>query len=270
MSAMVDDWAEEPEPRGLTRRRTLQLLGLAGGGALATSVVASSKSLLPPPIACRGEVSNRFYYAQPDPGQNVWWKQKGLVGTAAAITDFKLWEGAATTWRAVLDTDGKPDPACGFPAILIRVDANQVPVVHPPEFKKFVVDDTLDFGNGPERFTFVAIYDRCVHLCCLPGWHFFPVPSSFRDYAPNPDPRTFLASPSQDPIWCQCHNSQYDPVTLKDDVHPNGVKYVGATKVHGPAPRSLPAIPLKRDGLFLEGIYDPPDGHPEWYSAYCR
>ncbi len=265
---MPDDWAEEITTHGITRRRSLQLLGLVGAGAVATSLLASAKSLLPPPIACRGEVSNRFYYATPEPGQVVWWKQKGLVRTSARMVDFDLWQGAAMTWRAVLDELGQPEPGCGFPALLIRVDADKVPVLRPTDFDPFVIDVTEDLGKGLQRYTFVAIYDRCVHLCCFPGWHFFPVPSSFRDWEPRP--RTFELA-QQDPIWCQCHNSQYDPVTLKKDVHPNGVPYIGATKVHGPAPRALPAIPIKRNGLFIEGIYDPAEGgHPEWYSAYCR
>lgn len=265
---MADDWAEDAVPHGITRRRSLQILGLVGGGAVLTSVLASMKSLLPPPIACRGEVTNRFLFGQPNPGQVVWWKDKGLVGSPARVTDFDLWQGAATTWRAVLDEQGAEEPGCGFPALVIRVDADSVPLLRPPAFDNFIIDETIDLGSGVQRYTFVALYDRCVHLCCFPGWHFLKVPDSFHDW--DPRPRTYDIA-GEDPVWCQCHNSQYDPATLKDDVHPNGVRYIGATKVHGPAPRALPAIPIRRTGLFIEGLYDPADGgHPEWYSAYCR
>lgn len=266
---MVDEWTEEPAGRGLTRRRTLQLLGLAGAGAVVASLLATSKSLLPPPITCTGAITDRFLYGRPNPGQTVWWK--ALVNRPARATDFALWDGAATVWRPALDANGLPEPGCGLPAIVIRVDGSllEYPTGPPFPFGDSIIDTTI---NG-EQYTFVALYDRCVHLCCNPGWHLANVPRAFRTYdLPGiGEPRTFLANPSQDPVWCLCHNSQYDPVTLVNDRHPNGVQYVGAQRVHGPANRGLPAIPLKLNGEFIEGIYEPADGgHPQWYSAYCR
>ncbi len=264
---MVDDWTEEPAARGLTRRRTLQLLGLAGAGAVVASLLATSKSLLPPPNTCTGTITDRFLYGRPNPGQTVWWK--ALVNGPARATDFRLWDGAAAVWRAVLDETGQPQPGCGLAALLVRVDGSLLEYPNDPTdpfpFRNSIIDETI---NG-ERFTFVALYDRCVHLCCNPGWHLAPVPEKFRDYLISP--RTFLADPPQDPVYCLCHNSQYDPITLVNDRHPNGVQYVGAQRVHGPAPRALPAIPLKLKGEFIEGIYEPADGgHPQWYSAYCH
>ena len=144
----------------------------------------------------------------------------------------------------------------------------------PKEFASYVI--RADVGGVPAAF--VGLYARCVHFCCKPGWHAYTVPETLHDYVV--DPRTFLATDPatgvpkpQDPIWCQCHNSQYDPVTVVHSIHPPpaNVPYIGARFVHGPASRALPCIPLKLSGTTIQGVYEPPDGgHPEWYSAYCR
>ena len=69
----------------------------------------------------------------------------------------------------------------------------------------------------------------------------------------------------QDPIFCICHGSQYDPLLLTTNVHPrNGVPYLGATHVHGPTQRALPIVPVRVDGEVLVGGM--PD--PRWYD-YC-
>ena len=193
-----------------------------------------------------------------------WVLQKNLQFQVVHVTDFKLWDGASTLWREAFDEGGKAVSGTGFPALIICVEASLLEV--PTEFESYVV--RRDVGGVPA--VFIALYDRCVHLCCKPGWHYNVVPSTLHDYVTQP--RTLLASPPQDPIWCQCHNSQYDPVTIVSDIHPPpaNVPYIGARFVHGPATRALPCIPLKLNGTILEGIYDPGDGgHPEWYSAYC-
>src|SRR3989442_2302022 len=44
----------------------------------------------------------------------------------------------------------------------------------------------------------------------------------------------------------------------------SGAQYVGAWRVHGPAPRALPVIPVKAQGLNLVGGM----ANPVWY-VYC-
>src|SRR3989442_8835557 len=45
----------------------------------------------------------------------------------------------------------------------------------------------------------------------------------------------------------------------------NGAQYVGAWRVHGPAPRALPVIPVKASGLnLIGGMAD-----PAWYLYCC-
>ena len=160
----------------------------------------------------------------------------------------------------------------GFPALIICVDASLLQV--PKEFESYVV--RADVGGIPAAF--VGLYARCVHFCCKPGWHSSPVPTTLHDYVAEPrtllatDPVTGAPKP-EDPIWCQCHNSQYDPVTVVHSIHPPpaNVAYIGARFVHGPASRALPCIPLKLTGTTIQGLYEPTaGGHPDWYSAYCR
>jgi Rieske Fe-S protein len=90
-------------------------------------------------------------------------------------------------------------------------------------------------------------------------------PPPLRDYA------TYGASPptyvqfNQDPVYCVCHGSQYDPMLLVVNTNDkNGAKYVGAQRVHGPAPRALPVIPVQAQGQNLVGGM----ADPNWY-IYC-
>src|SRR5437867_315998 len=180
--------------------------------------------------------------------------------------------------------------AAGAAAVVVATVASAKSFIPPPFVFSGTIENTFRYGL-PELDAFVirrdvggvpaaivGLYDRCVHFCCKPGWHVYTVPNTLHNYVT--DPRTFLAtdpvsgaSVPQDPIWCQCHNSQYDPVTLVHSIHPPpaNVPYIGAQFVHGPASRALPCIPIKLAGSTIEGVYDPDDGgHPEWYSAYCR
>ncbi len=254
------DWAEEEPPVDRGRRNFLRATLLAGGAVVVGAAVAGGKSLIPPPITFSGTIDEGFRYATPTRPQ--WYSS--LTGQTVRTSDFlHVWDGAAAIWRAVFDDAGKQIPGSGHAALIICVDASLVQA--PADFAPYIVKETV--GGTPAAF--VALFDRCVHLCCPPGWHLDPVPALLHDYILQP--RTLLASPPQDPIWCECHNSQYDPVTIVPGVHPTGnVPYLGAQRVHGPATRALPAIPLKAAGTVLQGLYDPADGgHPEWYSSYC-
>jgi len=88
----------------------------------------------------------------------------------------------------------------------------------------------------------------------------------------NPPPdRNYIVSPptyvafGENPVYCICHGSQYDPLLLIVDLNPkNDARYVGAERVHGPAPRALPVIPVKAQAQNLVGGM----ADPAWY-IYC-
>lgn len=196
-----------------------------------------------------------------------------LAGRAARVAHFTdVWMGAPALWRVQRDVDGSPIPGTGFLALLIRVDPGLLRV--PAEW---VAGE--DFIAGP---TIVAFWSRCMHLCCFCQWHPQPLPSEVQNYEPDRTPRTFLAG--EDPIWCRCHNGQYDPVSLEWDVHPNGIRYVGARWSLQPPTRALPAIAIREEGGRIVGEKwqtrppQAPSGFPgrdagsfrDWYFAYCR
>jgi len=254
---------DEPEPEGITRRQLMKGVMVAGAGLVAGSLVASGTSLFPPPLRLQGELKETFVYTAttPSPGETIWWNH--LAGREARTVDLPLWQGAAPVWRGLFDEEGGLIPGSGLTALLIRVAGDRRFKV-PEEFEEHVVH--LDDGN-----VLVGLYDRCVHLCCNPGWHVKPVPEAYKDYRTNP--KTLLYG--EDPIWCQCHNSQYDPMSLEWNTHPNGQEYIGAKFVHGPASRGLPAIPLRLqgDGETLVGDSEAVVGGTNvmgWYTSFCR
>jgi Rieske Fe-S protein len=256
--------------KGEIDRRTLLKAIVAGGVAGAAAAIAASTRVSLPAFETE-EPDEPFIYVagdQPNP-----YGFDALAGRDARADDFsQAWMGAAALWRALRDADGTPIPGTGFPALLIRVDPDLLEV--PPEWvagEDFLADPTI-----------LAFFDRCTHTCCFPQWHTEVLPSSLRDYEPGRSPRTFLAG--QDPIWCRCHNGQYDPLTLEWDVHPDGVRYVGARWSRLPVSRALPAISVREEGGRVVGakwLEPPPRGPPglgsrdaewfrDWYFAYCR
>jgi Rieske Fe-S protein len=276
MAEQRKDWADEERPADMGRRRFLQATLVAGAAAVTATAVAGAKSLMPPPFTFRGTIEDSFRYGLPERADD-WVARRNLVNRVVRVTDFALWDGASVLWRQAFDDEGTPISGTGFPAMIICVDRSllldwlrgQGGAL--AEFEEYVIPWDID----GDQAAFVGLSGRCVHLCCKPGWHLQPLPGTFFDEFVVP-PRTLLANPRQDPIWCQCHNSQYDPVTLVENAHPPNIKsprnvpYIGARYVHGPATRALPCIPLRLSGTTPEGIYDPEEGgHPEWYSAYC-
>lgn len=265
-----------PDEGGMDRRTFVKGGVALGAAALAGSLVVSAKTLMPPLVEAEGEVSDGFVFAKGDTPNPYGFDQ--YAGRDAKVEHFReTWAGAATLWRALFDPTGKMIPGTGFPVLLIRVDPDLFRA--PPEWttSDYIADEGI-----------VAIWDRCVHLCCFPQWHLDQLPPAYQDYEANRVPRTFLAG--KDPIWCRCHNSQYDPVTFAWDVHPDKDKtlYVAASMSHGPATRGLPAVSIKESAgrivgpNFLAPAPEAPDGvaialggksakvYRDWYFAFCR
>lgn len=251
-------WEEEPpEDRRWTRRQWTKLAIAAGAiGSVVSLGGLVSGQLLPPPAKFLGELREQMYYTKwPTP---AWWN--GRQGTTIRVTDFEEWQGATGVWRGLF-LDGRWVPGTGLPVLVIRL---------PYEAPEFQIETELSppagyafsYEDASRKIRIVAAFDRCAHLCCPPGWHVITDTQPQRNY------RTFSPTYSvygQDPIFCVCHGSQYDPLLLTTNVNPkNGVAYLGATYVHGPTQRALPIVPLKAEGEVLIGGM--PD--PAWYT-YC-
>ena len=262
-------WEKEERERGMTRREWVQI----GIGAAAVASIAGlgglvAGQILPPPFKFNGEVRETIQYTKfPTP---QWWNAK--AGTTVKVSDFQEWQGATGVWRGLFQ-DNTYVPGTGFPCIIVRIKResqfftvpppDQVPATIPSGFNLYFDDPTLDSAHGGTRI--LAFFDRCVHLCCYPGWHVVDNPPPGRDYsAYGASPPTFVQF-QQDPIYCVCHGSQYDPMVLVvNENDKNGAGYVGAQRVHGPAPRALPVIPVQAQGLNLVGGM----ANPAWY-VYC-
>ncbi len=271
---------EQAEKRGqrLTRRRFAQIgleaaaftTGAAATGAAALLVdrfVPSSllppqllpPGLLPPPVPFKGVIREDLVYTRFDTDQ--WWNAK--EGMPVRARDFEVWHGASAVWRGLFQEDVYV-PGTGFPALVIRVPRvdtyfeipDRPSYSLPPGFGLFYDDPARDLR-------IVAGLDRCTHLCCFPGWHVVNNPPPGRDYLlPSPTYAVY----AQDPIYCLCHGTQYDPLVLIEDVNPrNNATFPGMQLVHGPGSFAMPLIPLRarEDDILQGGAAD-----SRWY-AYC-
>jgi len=101
------------------------------------------------------------------------------------------------------------------PGILIRVDESKL--------------KGATATNG-----LIAFSSACTHLCCIATWH--------------------LDRPSEDVLFCRCHDGIFDPYDIVQDVMPDGSKYGGARVVGGPPPRAAPLIPIEVKNGKVSGI----------------
>jgi Rieske Fe-S protein len=275
---------EEPET-GWTRREWVRLgISAASFGAVAGLGGLVAGQILPPPYKIEGEIRETIQYTKfPTP---QWWN--GRAGTPVRVTDMSVWQGATGVWRGLFNPEGRWLPGTGYPVLIIRVQRDdqsfsvpsesEWPNALPDGFNLYFDDPALDAGNGGTRI--VVIFDRCVHLCCYPGWHVVDNPPPAHDYELYFPPGTNLEAEvptfyrfSQEPIYCVCHGSQYEPMKLVVNTHPSSrARYIGAQRAHGPAERALAVVPVRRDGQNLVGglPLDPLSGDPvtTWY-VYC-
>jgi len=104
-----------------------------------------------------------------------------------------------------------------IPAIVIRVDESKL--------------RGATATNG-----LIAFASTCTHLCCIATWR--------------------LDRPSEDVLFCRCHDGVFDPYNVVKDVMPDGTEYLGAKVVAGPPPRAAPIIPIEvKDGK-VSGVPD--------------
>jgi Rieske Fe-S protein len=230
--------------------------GLAVGLAGAATVVGAATL---PTLLDRPDVDETIRYTRfPTP---QWWNSR--EGSPVRVTDFETWQGASASWRATF-VDGTYLPGSGYPLLVIRVPRDDSVFRAPSEHEVPVPSGYGLFYDDPDRdLRFVVVYDRCAHLCCFPGWHIVTDPPPSRDYEnyvqdPERDVPTWYAY-GQDPIYCVCHGSQYDPMLLVRNVNPfSGVEYVGPQLVHGPSARAIPVVPVRAaDDILLGGMPDP-------------
>ncbi len=250
--------------RPLTRREWIETGIVVGAAAAATAVegwavLRLAQTILPAPKPINGIVEDRLVYTRFPTDQ--WWNPK--AGTAVRVTDFAEWQGASAVWRGLFRADGTYVPGTGFPALVIRVVRDDAYFRSPdPSPYGLPAGFNLFFDDPLRNIRIVALFDRCTHLCCYPGWHVVSDPPPPRDYTVSPPTYDVYR---QDPVYCVCHDSQFDPLLLVADVNPlNNVGFVGAQVVHPPARYSMPVIPIRAVSDELRGGM----ADPAWYM-YC-
>jgi Rieske Fe-S protein len=249
---------DENDREGLTRREWAKLAvaaGVAGAGALVGVEILAP---LLAPTRPHATIREDLVYAKlPNP---QWWDDR--VGQSIRVDDFQVWQGAFGVWRGLF-RDGAHIEGTGFPILVIRI-LRENTYFRPPDPATYGLPYGYDlyYDDPGKDVRIVVLFDRCTHMCCYPGWHSLTASPIPRNY--DPPPPTWTAY-GQDPIWCVCHDAQYDPLLLTADVNPvNGVRFVGARVVHGPATYSLAVVPVRAiAGVLFGGMPD-----PRWY-AYC-
>ena len=226
----------------------------AGTAAGALAVYLGVRSLEGGPL----EFRDTIYYPPIPDDPPPWWSAR--VGEPLRVTDFAIWQGAPGLWRQVFDR-GRPVEGTGFRVLAIRVPRDDTAFSAPTDVS-LPQGVSLYYDDPTRDIRIVVLYNRCTHLCCSASWHTSPVPDRLHDYVGStPTYQVF----GEDPIWCQCHDAQYDPMVLTKGRHPrSGLEYVGAANVHGPADRPLPVVPVRVESDILKGTM----AYSSWY-AYC-
>ncbi len=253
---------EAPKP-GITRRDWVRM-GLTGAAFAAGAAATGGSALilrefLPPPKLSYASLSDTLTYTAFPTTQ--WWNDK--ANNPVQVTDFNVWTGATAVWRGLFDESGALVPGTGYPVLVIRVPRVDTYYSLPSPLPWSLTRGLALYYDDPERdIRIVAGFDRCTHLCCYPGWHVVTNPPPERDYSvPPPTYEVY----SQDPVYCICHGTQYDPLLLTANTNPhNGVLFPGMELVHGPGSFAMPLIPLRAVNDVLEG--DMVDSR--WY-VYC-
>ena len=256
--------ADEARDAGMTRRRWVKIglatAAFAAGAAATGGSAALLRTILPPPTfpRTRSLPDTLLYTAFPT---DQWWNVK--ANTPVTVTDFGLWMGASAVWRALLDERGTPLPGTGYPVVVIRVPRVDTYYSLPSPLPWALPSEVALYYDDPTRDIRIVVgFDRCTHLCCYPGWHVVTNPPPTRDYLVSPPTYDVYA---QDPIYCVCHGTQYDPLLLIRDINPNNnVAFPGMELVHGPGTFGMPLVPVRAVNDILEGrMVD-----SRWY-LYC-
>lgn len=260
--------APSPPPEGATRRQWIRngllFAGAAAAGAAASGVSAATLDyLFPPPtfspggVPYGGVIDALVYTSFP---AAEWWNDR--ANQPVKVTDFAPWQGATAVWRGLFQ-NGKWMAGTGYPVLVIRVPRDDTYYSLPTSPPWTLPAGSALYYDDPGRDIRIVVgFDRCTHLCCYPGWHVVTNPAPSRDYLVPPPTYTVYG---QDPVYCICHGTQYDPLLLLQDTNPyNGVPFPGMELVHTPGTFAMPLVPVAVTDDTLYGAM----ADTRWY-VYC-
>ncbi|HIJ12817.1 MAG TPA: ubiquinol-cytochrome c reductase iron-sulfur subunit [Halobacteriales archaeon] len=154
-----------------------------------------------PGVKPLADQDNYFRYANNPPYK--WQKEEVSPGAKVHIDDFEDY----VTWGNSIGKAG-----VGKPAFATWRSQDVPPQVQMPVqlIRSTIVDNLISNAQGETkqwlqescRQGFIAILDKCTHFCCVPGFKSFTDSEKFD---------------GADLIYCQCHQSVYDPFSIIKD-----------------------------------------------------
>ena len=130
-------------------------------------------------------------YANNPPYQ--WQQDEVSAGDRVNIDDFQDYD----SWGNDIGRSGLGKPAFATWRSEGTQDTMPVQIIRSTRVERAAQDD--EWLQASTREGFIGILDKCTHFCCVPGF------KSFGDSA------KFAA---EDKIYCQCHQSVYDPFSI--------------------------------------------------------
>ncbi|MCH2453641.1 MAG: ubiquinol-cytochrome c reductase iron-sulfur subunit [Halobacteriales archaeon] len=154
-----------------------------------------------PGVKPLADQDNYFRYANNPPYK--WQKEEVSPGAKVHIDDFEDY----VTWGNSIGKAG-----VGKPAFATWRSQDVPPQVQMPVqlIRSTIVDNLISNAQGETKQWlqescsqgFIAILDKCTHFCCVPGFKSFTDSEKFD---------------GADLIYCQCHQSVYDPFSIIKD-----------------------------------------------------
>jgi Rieske Fe-S protein len=133
----------------------------------------------------------------PDSGFEFWYKSK--LGSRVLAADFDgpvsengVGKGAAVKWRSKNQSGNNI-----ITAIIVKVDLAKL-AFEPASIKTGFLAGTPELPDKSGNL--MAFVSFCKHFCCVPGYH---------------ESKTAATQGFADKLFCTCHFSVYDPVTIK-------------------------------------------------------
>jgi len=149
-----------------------------------------------PSIQPDADRDNYFRYRS-DPAYD-WQSNQVSEGDRVHVDDFADYED----WGNVIGESGLGKPAdVTWRSQDLEEGGTEIPVqlIRSPIVEENAQND--DWLNASTESGFIAIHNQCTHFCCVPGYK-------------DPDTPDSAAYDAEDMIYCQCHQSVYDPFTL--------------------------------------------------------
>ena len=150
------------------------------------------------------DASRDNYFRYSAEGPYDWQNQEVNAGDRVHVDHFDDYQN----WGNVIGSDGVGKPAL----VSWRSQEDELEEGERPLAVQLIrsplVEDRADYDNPDDDWLgastdsgFIAVHNQCTHFCCVPGYK-------------DPGQPDSAAYDAEDAIYCQCHQSVYDPFTI--------------------------------------------------------